>query len=80
MKILQCHLNCVRCNYAQVSAILIYRYGALFNCFTFYYQKLILVSAQYLLIYLLIEVAHLRGAILFRLMERFNYIIAQLFD
>ena len=70
----------MRCNYAQVSAILIYRYGALFNCFTFYYQKLILVSAQYLLIYLLIEVAHLRGAILFCLMERFNYIIAQLFD
>ena len=31
-------------NYAQVSAVLIYRYGALLNCFTFYYQKLILAK------------------------------------
>ena len=28
-------------NYAQMNAILIYRYGALLNCFTFYYKKLI---------------------------------------
>ena len=31
-------------NYAQVNAILIYRCGALLNCFTFYYQKLILAK------------------------------------